>query len=491
MKERRILYDKLALWFVIIAGAGLLFYTNYRAAVISITHDEAVISKMICENSAIKIFNFVIPQDHMINSLLMKWSCSVFPTSEYSMRLPNLLGHLLYIIFSILLLRKLKNPLMLAAGFVLLNFNPYLLDFFSIGRGYGLSVAFMMVSIYYIYSYILDKRTMHLTLAFLFGILAVLTVYTLINFIFGIIALVVISIFIFWVGSKQNPQARPGRLAMAAFLIIGASAMVLYAKLSGPLERIQGENFIYGLAHKNVYTGTIRPIVFRSIYNSDPGLTVDVVSWAFIGVYALVPLVVVFLMVRRDFAFTSRLLFTATVLSLIIAASITLQNYLFNIRFLSNRTATFIAPVMILAFIGLLDEFRRFRYLKVPAGVLAVIIAGVFMVNTLRHANFSHYLEWQYDADSKHMIRDLEKDAGPRTGDQVSLGIVWLFEPSVNFYRKSMDLNWLNEVNRDGYMADFDYYYVMKQDSVLSKDIFRDKTILKEYPISNTVLLKK
>jgi hypothetical protein len=179
------------------------------------------------------------------------------------------------------------------------------------------------------------------------------------------------------------------------------------------------------------------------------------------------------------------------VLSLIIAASITLQNYLFNIRFLSNRTATFIAPVMILAFIGLLDEFRRFRYLKVPAGVLAVIIAGVFMVNTLRHANFSHYLEWQYDADSKHMIRDLEKDAGPRTGDQVSLGIVWLFEPSVNFYRKSMDLNWLNEVNRDGYMADFDYYYVMKQDSVLSKDIFRDKTILKEYPISNTVLLKK
>jgi hypothetical protein len=196
-------------------------------------------------------------------------------------------------------------------------------------------------------------------------------------------------------------------------------------------------------------------------------------------------------LVRRDFLFTKRLLFTATVLSLIIAASITLQNYLFNVRFLSNRTATFIAPVMILTLIGLFDESSRIRFLKAPAAVLAVVIATAFMVNTLRHTNFSHYLEWQYDADSKKMIRDLEKEANPGDGEKINLGIVWLFEPSVNFYRRSMDLDWLNEVNRDGYMADFDYYYVTNHDSVLSKDIFRDKTILKEYPISNTVLLKK
>ena len=68
----------LSLWFVIFLGILLAIYTFYRASTLSITHDEGVISKIIDNYSSKDIFKYVIPQDHMINTLLMKWSSELF-----------------------------------------------------------------------------------------------------------------------------------------------------------------------------------------------------------------------------------------------------------------------------------------------------------------------------------------------------------------------------------------------------------------------------
>ncbi len=480
-----------SLLFVIITGIGLSVYTHYRAATLAITHDEAIICRMIQEHSAVDILNYIIPQDHMVNTLMMKWSCLIFPHTEYTMRLPNLIGHLLYIIFSILLLRRLRSHHLLITGFILLNFNPYLLDFFSIARGYGLSVAFMMVSLYFAVSYAATGKTVHLVAGFFSGLLAVLTVYTLLNYYFALVGLVVIMMIIWWLSGAKFPEHSLKTIAGIILLVIIVSSALLYAKLSGPLEKIQEEQFIYARTMKNFYTGTIRPIVYRSIYNSDPGLTVDLVSWAFLAVYALVPLLLAFLLGKKDYSFTGRLMFALFIISVVIFASITAQFKLFNVRFLQNRTATFIAPVMILMLIGLTDELRRFKYLKIPVITLAYFFAFLFAVNTIRHANCSRYLEWEYDADTRTMIRDLEADAEPAPGEQVRLGIYWIFEPSVNFYRDTWELDWLNEVDRDGYEKDFEYFYVFAADSVLTREFFRDKTILKTYPISGTALIRK
>jgi hypothetical protein len=468
-----------------------LVYTHYRAATLSITHDEAIMYKMIKDYSSLEILNFVIPQDHMINTLMMKWSCTLLPHSEYTIRLPNLLGHLLYILFSILLLRKSKSPHLLVAGFVLLNFNPYLLDFFSIARGYGLSVSFMMVSLYFAVSYVSSGRTRHLVFGFLFGLLSVFAVYTLLNYYFALIGIVVVTPVLWRMSGKKFDHPDLKTMLGVIFIVVLTSSTLLYVKLSGPLEQIQAEQFIYETQNSNFYSGTMRPIVYRSIYNSDPGLTVDLVSWGFLGVYALAPILMIFLAFKRDFSFTGRLLFILFVISMIILASITAQFMLFNVRFLQNRTATFIAPVMILTLIGLLDELRRLKYLKIPALILAYAFAAMFITNTIRNANAKYYLEWQYDAEVRKMIGDLEKDANPGSENPVRLGIFWIFEPSVNFYRNAWELEWLNEVDREGYEKDFDYFYVYAADSVLTKEFFRDKTILKTYPVSQTALIRK
>ncbi len=490
MPDKSNLY-KLSLLFVILSGAALLFYTNYRAATLSITHDEGVIYRLISENSARQIFHYVIPMDHMINSLLMKFSCQLLPDSEYTVRLPNLLGHLLYVIFSILLLLKLKNPHLLAAGFILLNFNPYLLDFFSAARGYGLSVSFMMVSIYFGFSFIQSRKILPLILSFIFAILSVLSVYTLLNYFFALCGVVVIMMLVWWANERFNLSRSFLSISGIYLFIIAISAVLIYLQLREPLLRMQSENFIYQDVQANIYSGTIRPIIYRSIYNSDPVTTVNLVSYGVIAVYFMALVTMVVMCIRRNFSFTKRLIFFSFVISSIVALSISMQYELFNVRFLQNRTATFTIPLMVLTIIGLIEEFSILKMMRIPALIMAYALAALFFLNTAKNVNIKWYLDWQYDSSTREMMHDLKADASSMPAKEIKLGICWQYEPSVNFYRKTWNLDWLKEVDRNGYDEDFDYFYVDNVDSILRKDIFKDKIIIKSYSKANTVLLRK
>ncbi len=480
-----------SLVFVILCGAALFLYTNYRAANLSITHDEGVIYQIINNNSAWQIFNYVIPQDHMINSLLMKFSCQIFPDSEYTLRLPNLIGHLLYLIFSILLLIRLKNPHLLVTGFILLNCNPYLLDFFSIARGYGLTVSFMMVSLYYGFSYIQYRRIISLFYSFLFAVLSVLTVYTLLNY-FIALCLVVLLMLLIWWGYLDFKMSKKYRsFAVYSLIIVTACVVLLFIQLLEPLERVQSEQFIQQAFRTNFYEGTIRPIVFRSIYNSDPKTTVNIVSFGLVGIYLIAFLTLSLMAARKNFSFTGRLLFFSFFLSFIVFLSIYLQNELFNTRFVSNRTATFIVPLMVLTIIGMADEFMPLKKFKIPALIFVYAIAALFLINTLKHANFKSYLDWQYDVSTREMMNDLCEDVESMRDKQVKFGIVWLYEPSINFYRVAWDLDWLEKVDRKGYNGDFDYFYVNNVDSVLQKENIKNKIKIRSYKDSGMILLKK
>ena len=56
----------------------------------------------------------------------------------------------------------------------------------------------------------------------------------------------------------------------------------------------------------------------------------------------------------------------------------------------------------------------------------------------------------------------------------------------MNYYRITRDMNRLEPVTRDGYTGNYDYYYIFKE-NVAEID---SCVIIKEFAISNTVLLK-
>jgi len=149
-------------YFVMIGGFSLfvLGYVILNAVRVSFSHDEATTYLNYLSGDIFQLFNFISPNNHFLNTLLAKIFYVFGGSREWVLRLPNILAYVLYLIFSFLLVHKWTRKTLAAAGFLLLNLNPYVLDFFSLCRGYGLSMAFMAAALFFYVSFLekISKR---------------------------------------------------------------------------------------------------------------------------------------------------------------------------------------------------------------------------------------------------------------------------------------------------------------------------------------------
>jgi hypothetical protein len=133
----------------------LLGYAAVRAARLALTCDEAHTYLEYIAPGPLAFFRLDAANNHFLNSLLAKLSSLPAGTSELALRLPNLLALAAYLLFSFLILdRFIKRKAIVAGGFVLLAANPYLLDFFSLCRGYGISLACLMASLCFFFVFL-------------------------------------------------------------------------------------------------------------------------------------------------------------------------------------------------------------------------------------------------------------------------------------------------------------------------------------------------
>ncbi|MFN7266025.1 MAG: hypothetical protein ACK5VB_00890, partial [Bacteroidota bacterium] len=137
----------------ILAGIAALFgvYILIRAYNLPITVDEAstainhvprlVVDTLFYEREA-------NPNNHILNTLLIKITTGIFGWHHFIVRLPVLIGGALYAWAAIQLSRRISSfsPVRILA--LLLFFgNPYMLEFFSFARGYGLAAGLLAVSV--------------------------------------------------------------------------------------------------------------------------------------------------------------------------------------------------------------------------------------------------------------------------------------------------------------------------------------------------------
>jgi hypothetical protein len=143
----------------ILFGVGFLLFTYVivRAYLLSITIDEAY-SYLFFVQKSVNHFNLASANNHLLNTFLVKNCVRIFGLSELTIRLPNVLAHLLFLVYSAKLFNKFSSKTLTIFAFLIININPFVLDFFSLSRGYGLSLGLMMGSIYFGYRFIHQKR---------------------------------------------------------------------------------------------------------------------------------------------------------------------------------------------------------------------------------------------------------------------------------------------------------------------------------------------
>ena len=98
------------------------------------------------------VVDFVLPpgpvywqgeaNNHLLNTLLMRVSINVLGLSPFAIRLPAVLAGITYCAFAAALsLTLFKENWRRMLLYILLVFNPFLLDYLSAGRGYAFGLA--------------------------------------------------------------------------------------------------------------------------------------------------------------------------------------------------------------------------------------------------------------------------------------------------------------------------------------------------------------
>ncbi len=158
------------------AGRGLLaaaifavVWSAIRAFVQSITIDEAT--------TYVAFIRYGYPHqwtaasnNHLLNTMLMRLATRLFGLSEFTLRLPTLMGAALYVGSVYRLCRGLEFAQVAAGGFgaasraaqwgllLCLVYNPFVMDYMVAARGYGMALGFLMLAIATVAGWHLEGR---------------------------------------------------------------------------------------------------------------------------------------------------------------------------------------------------------------------------------------------------------------------------------------------------------------------------------------------
>lgn len=444
-------------WLILLMAVGLLTYTSLRAALLSMTHDESSTFLNYLHQSVWECFYSEVcwgtANMHLLNTFLMQVSVKVFGTHPLAVRLPNVLAHALYLYFSYRLVSYLSDRwLIQLTGFALLNVQPYLLDFFAVARGYGLACGWCMMSLYFLAVYVHRQRGDVLAGCLVGAVLAVLSNFTFLNY----LAVLGASLggFLLLVSRKswQQKGLHLGGMALVAAL--------LGALLYNPIRFLQGKGeFGYGESSLML---SFKHLMQDNLYGQGyfGAKTADVFLWLCTGLVALSIGFGLWQGLRRGRESTSGAFYLVVCsLWVLLLLGLWVQHAWLGTQYLDHRTALVFFPLATLPLLmGVVFLARR------QPG-LAQGVAGLLLVFTLYHfsraSNLVYVREWYYDAHTHEVIDYLQQQV--EAGEEVSLGVYWIFTHSANFYRLTRGLDWLNEVLYDTRLrpeAGYDYYYV-------------------------------
>jgi hypothetical protein len=415
----------------------------------------------------------------------MKYSEQLFGSSEWALRLPNLVLLAVYMIYCYRLFKN-HNHWILAGMFLIMCTNIYLLDLFGLARGYGLSIGFMTMSIYHFIASFYNQKTRNILLFHLSSLLAILSSFILLDVYLALLLIYNLITFIdckvlshqkyhFWNSNKIH--ALPF-LALTIVLYEPIRKVMLYSKLD------------FG-GKTSFYADTATYLVNYSINTlpiSNTGMSFFKIAFTcmIVGTFILI----IQKLMTRDHRFWEghKALIIVNLLFILIVIAISLQHVMFNSDYPIARFSIFLVPIFALHTGFLLSYIAKNYYKSVALAISG--LASILSLTFVSKANLHSCFEWEYDSETKNMMQllmDYHSSTNSNLKD-ASIGINWIFEPSINFYRQTKHITWLAPANRNGLSLSNAYFYCYKNDMEQLPSL--QYTVIKEFPTTNTILIK-
>jgi hypothetical protein len=422
--------SRLARIFMIAMGALAFAWSVFRACVQSVVGDEAItyiwwVRPVIPEHWQAS------PNNHILNSLLMRASIAAFGLSHVTLRAPALLSAAVFIGVAFWFSRRISDDWKIQVPlFLCLVYNPFVFDFFVAARGYGLATALLMCALAVSARWHLDRSGSPVRAAAISSLLIGLSFTA--NFSFAFADAFCLLLLLIW-----GLRAGAPRWKLLAAYSLPAMIVILAIPSSSLLEWQSGMLF-YGAHSMREMTRSIMISVFQQLnpFLVNPlllgeGWRVRRLWLPSIGVLVLIQAIYLFAARRKLTEDRSRWLVAIAGIAVGTAGGSLLVHWLsfrwFGLLLPLYRTALYLAPLATLligALASLAVSWRR----RALTGLLFVLAAWFLL--SLR---LSSFIEWEYDSEAKDAYYTAANYAREHCIQDVAA--TWRYDAALDFYR--------------------------------------------------------
>ncbi|MBL7930372.1 MAG: hypothetical protein JNL60_00635 [Bacteroidia bacterium] len=391
-------------------------YVLLRAMISDITYDEVWTIFDFIPNSYFHILNFTPPDtnNHILNSISIKFLYSFLPDTVFVARIPNVIALLFYLFFAVKLCKKFLGGWKGLLLFVALTLNPYALDYFGLARGYGMMLGMQMAALYHVFKYFETKQNKHLFYLSLFSLLMILANFSSLYFYLGWLGVFFISLW----KDREYVFTRTAIVMLFTILI----TVIIWE----PIRKLIEINGFYVGGTTGFYEDTIWSLVRYSIYEMERSDWNQLLSSALFTASVVCVLLAFFGEGHKNRFWLSLGILSITALATIV------QHYVLKGFYLIDRTALFFYPVMILTLFFAIDRFDMSRL----SMTLSLLIAFLILLNFVLNANTYKSLNWYFDAHTEEMLSYINK-VGEKEKRKQKIDYSWPFESSLAYYMKS------------------------------------------------------
>lgn len=406
---------------VIIYTLCILVYVTYRAYRLSFTFDEIVsydLLQGLSLDTVGKSANY-----HLLNSLLMKACNGLFGSSELSLRLPNVLAFVLYAIASIRIGSLIEKHYRLHIV-ILLTSMPFVLDFFSLARGYGLGIGFVLLSLTFLLHFVNDRRFLQALLSLFCAMLGVLANYTTLNYFLPALFVLILIILL---------DSKKFKLLFAAILILLAGGF-LSALWPILMELKNGGQLFFG-GKTGLFYDTVGSLGRCFGYFKPFTPVAEIIFVILFSISIIVAITFTFLFIKNragEFIHYLSILFLLSLLSPVA------QHVVFDTSFPAERTAIMYYPLMILVlFYGV--NARPWK----KAALFNNALVLFFFIHFLYTLNLTHCYSWRFESGTKNAIVYLKENF-----KEVKLGTDYIHKMSAEYYKRKEQFDglWVKQV---------------------------------------------
>lgn len=453
----------------------IFIYLLLRSIYVPLVHDEA--GNFFLYTHSGKVFPPEAHWDannHILNSFLSRLSYLLFGSSRLALRLPSLLFFPLFFFFTYKISNELKMPF-LKWGFILsLCLSHNFIEFFALDRGYGMSMALLMASIYFLMKILKNDRLSDYIALMISLALALFSNLTLILSSAIILSILLLNLFFKFRSFSRKKLTwtililafgglTPIIAATKLLLILKAKGLLYYGTLDGfyDLTVISLSKFI------SASDSLIFPIAIL-IYST---ILILLIIKNLTSIISLKDLI------KAPFVFP--LLLVGNTLAVIFLA------VFFSINYPEDRTGLYFIPYFIASLFFMIDQLDQ--ALKKQLRFLALVPVLFFPIHFLYSMNVTHSSLWitEHIPDSffEKVKDDSVKENKPFTiGGYAMRTLCW----SYRNFREGGDLNHIQSSHYPEYLSDFQIV------NAKYLDTFSPLYTIEDYdPISDLSLLKR